>query len=283
MSIRIFFAGGTPEALRIVDRSNWAGVAVVCSRKDYLEARARDEFTRPGVYVLIGPSDTGDLPKVYVGEADQPRSRLNNHLANTDFWTRLVLFTSKDGSLNKAHTRHIEARLIGLANEAKRSEVQNGNAPQLPALAEADVADAESFLADMLLIYPVLEVSAFELAPPPSIPTDRLYLEGPEAKGSGSETSEGFLVYKESMARKSTVPSIHSYLVTLRQKLLDQGVLQQENAGLRLTQDYVFNSPSTAAGVLLGRSANGRTEWKDGKGRTLKEIGQAAVADETAA
>ena len=170
-----------------------------------------------------------------------------------------------------------------MAKEAKRSEVENGNKPNLPALAEADVADAESFLADMLLIYPVLEVSAFELAPPPALPADRLYLEGPDAKGAGSETSEGFLVYKESMARKSTVPSIHSHLVTLRQKLLDQGVLQQEDAGLRLTQDYVFNSPSTAAGVLLGRSANGRTEWKDGKGRTLKEIGQAAVADETAA
>lgn len=40
----------------------------------------------------------------------------------------------------------------------------------------------------------------------------------------------------------------------------------------RLTQDYTFNSPSTAAGVLLGRSANGRIEWKDVKGRSLKEI-----------
>ena len=39
----------------------------------------------------------------------------------------------------------------------------------------------------------------------------------------------------------------------------------------RLAQDYTFNSPSTAAGVLLGRSANGRIEWKDAKGRSLKE------------
>lgn len=34
----------------------------------------------------------------------------------------------------------------------------------------------------------------------------------------------------------------------------------------RFSQDYVFSSPSTAAAVVLGRSANGRIEWKDAKG-----------------
>lgn len=48
-----------------------------------------------------------------------------------------------------------------------------------------------------------------------------------------------------------------------------------EGAYYRLTQDYTFNSPSTAAGVLLGRSANGRIEWSDAQGRTLKEIQEA--------
>ena len=45
-----------------------------------------------------------------------------------------------------------------------------------------------------------------------------------------------------------------------------------EGAGYRFSQDYVFTSPSTAAAVVLGRSANGRIEWKDGQGRTLKEL-----------
>jgi len=31
--------------------------------------------------------------------------------------------------------------------------------------------------------------------------------------------------------------------------------------------------------VLLGRSANGRVEWKDVKGRTLKEIQNAAASE----
>lgn len=53
---------------------------------------------------------------------------------------------------------------------------------------------------------------------------------------------------------------------------MQQGVLVPDAEGYKMAQDYTFNSPSTAAGVLLGRAANGRTEWKDDQGRTLKEI-----------
>ena len=35
---------------------------------------------------------------------------------------------------------------------------------------------------------------------------------------------------------------------------------------------YVFASPSTAAGVVQGRTANGRIDWKTKEGRTLKQL-----------
>ncbi len=71
------------------------------------------------------------------------------------------------------------------------------------------------------------------------------------------------------------VPSCHSYLVDLRSSLVRQGVLEPHGGYYRLAQDYTFNSPSTAAGVMPGRSSNGRVEWKDAKGRSLKEIQEA--------
>lgn len=48
-----------------------------------------------------------------------------------------------------------------------------------------------------------------------------------------------------------------------------------------LVQDYTFNFPSTAAGVFLGRSTSGRIEWKDEEGRSLREIQEAALGDES--
>jgi hypothetical protein len=43
-------------------------------------------------------------------------------------------------------------------------------------------------------------------------------------------------------------------------------------------QDYVFTSPSTAAGLVLGRQANGRTEWRELTGRTLRDLQEAEIS-----
>lgn len=66
------------------------------------------------------------------------------------------------------------------------------------------------------------------------------------------------MVNKDSAARAMETPAIHQYMSTLRKKLLADGVLTREGDGsLRLTKDYVFQLPSTAAGVVLARAANG--------------------------
>jgi len=43
----------------------------------------------------------------------------------------------------------------------------------------------------------------------------------------------------------------------------------------RFTQNYDLSSPSTAAGVVLGRTANGRIEWRDATGKQLNKIQEA--------
>ena len=57
-----------------------------------------------------------------------------------------------------------------------------------------------------------------------------------------------------------------------RESLLRREILEENGSHFILKQDYTFSSPTTAAGVFLARNANGRTEWKDANGKTLKEI-----------
>ena len=161
-SIRLFLPDGAPDGLRLVERSNWTGCGVVCPRALFPQAKGRPEFARTGVYVLVGPSEAADLPSIYVGEGDPVLPRLEDHQRNKDFWTWLIVFVAKDINLNKAHVQYLEARLIELAREARRSRLENNNKPQRPALSESDAADAESFLEDMLGIYPLVGLSAFE-------------------------------------------------------------------------------------------------------------------------
>jgi hypothetical protein len=54
-------------------------------------------------------------------------------------------------------------------------------------------------------------------------------------------------------------------------RLISKSIVSKTDGALKLTQDYTFDSPSSAAGVLLGRTANGRIEWKDSTGKTLKD------------
>ncbi|MCC7104216.1 MAG: DUF4357 domain-containing protein [Chloroflexi bacterium] len=70
---------------------------------------------------------------------------------------------------------------------------------------------------------------------------------------------------------------MHAYLRTARKELVSKGVLVPDRLGLVFTQDYILPSPSTAAGVILGRAANGRTEWKTMSGQTLRTIQEAAI------
>lgn len=270
-SLRIFLPDGTPDGLRTVEKSNWIGRAVVCPRSRFKDVKSRPDFNKTGVYVLVGPSADSDLPTVYVGEGDPALSRLERHFANKDFWTYLVLFTSKDENLNKAHVQYLEARLCALAREANRCILDNGNDPQPPSLSEPDVAEVEGFLDEMLLIYPLLGITAFEKPQPTQSGSKRYFLRARGIEAEGYEDPNGFVVLTGSEAAKDFVPSAHRYLQTLRATLQERGVIAQSGDKLRLTQAYTFDSPSTAAGVLLGRSANGRVEWKDAEGRTLKD------------
>jgi len=148
-SVRIFIPSGDPEGLKIVEKSNWTGQGIVFPRSLLAEARQRPEMKRAGVYVLWGPSESGQLPRAYVGEGDSVLLRLDQQAKTKDFWTHAAVFTSKDQNLHKAHVQHVESRLVALASAAKRCELDNGNVPQPPSLSAADVADAEGFLADV--------------------------------------------------------------------------------------------------------------------------------------
>ena len=276
-SVRIFIPSGEPEGLRVIEKSNWTGQGLVFPRSLFTEVRNREEFDRTGVYILWGPSESGQMPRAYVGEGDVLKPRLSAHHANKDFWTHAVAFTSKDQNLNKAHVQYLEARLVGLASEAKRCELDNGNVPQLPSLSDADSADAELYLADMLLCLPVVGVNFFERPRVQEKKSQDLILSAKGVEARGYEDVASFVVRSGSQAVKDEVASIHNYLSDLRTDLKAQGILVDQGATYRFAQDYPFGSPSTASGVILGRSSNGRIEWKNAKGLTLKSIQEAAV------
>jgi hypothetical protein len=281
-SLRIFVANGDPDGLRLVERSNWIGKGVVFPRALYPEIRRRPEVEQTGIYVLLGPTPEGDGEMLYIGEGDPVRPRIDEHNAKKDFWTRAVVFVAGHTQLNKAHVQYLEAQLVSRARAAKRMRIDNGNIPAEPTLSEADRADMNVFLDNLLGIFPVLGIHAFEQSPARSLTSETALLtcQGKGITATGYDTPQGFVIRANSQATGEETPSLKEYfpnICRLRTELISTGVLIPENNHLRFTQDYTFNSPSLASSLILARSSNGRTDWRDASGRTLKEIQESQV------
>ena len=60
--------------------------------------------------------------------------------------------------------------------------------------------------------------------------------------------------------------------IAMRKQLIDDGTLVRKDDVYEFTRDVEFSSPSAAAAVIEGGSANGLIEWKTHDGKRLKEL-----------
>src|ERR1022692_898453 len=88
-SIDVFLPDGNPDGVRLIYKSHWTGIGVASTRSRYAEVRlARGELRTPGVYVLVGPAEDPSYDaRIYVGEGEDPRARIDSHHASKDFGT----------------------------------------------------------------------------------------------------------------------------------------------------------------------------------------------------
>ena len=274
-TIKLFLVHGDPKRLRTAEISNWTGKAVAGPRSEMDGVLAREEALHSGIHLLSGTDSETGKPAVYVGEAESVRDRLRSHLGK-DFWNHAIFFISKDENLTKAHVRYLEGRLIEQARTVGRAVMMNGQASgsKLP---ESDREDMEIFLQRVLQLMPVLGADAFvPVVAPPEGKSEHeiLVCEIKGLRATGRLTPGGLLVLKGSQAVLKERPSARHYPYTLaaRDELIEEGTLVSEDGHLVFTSDVEFSSPSAAATVIHGGSANGLIAWKDRRGRTLKEL-----------
>ncbi|MCF8265050.1 MAG: DUF4357 domain-containing protein, partial [Melioribacteraceae bacterium] len=92
------------------------------------------------------------------------------------------------------------------------------------------------------------------------------------ANGIGKTTSEGFVVFEHSQIADPVTNSYPKTMQKLRDTLISEGIIVNDGDKLILKRDYLFSSSSSAAMIIMGRSANGLTEWKMKTGETLQDF-----------
>jgi hypothetical protein len=278
-TIKLFLPRGDAKSLRTAEISNWSGKAVAAPRTELEELLAREELDKPGVYILTGSDPKTDDPHAYIGEAEIISERIKQHKSK-EFWISAIVFVSKDENLTKAHVRYLESRLLEETVKANRFTLDQNQAggSRLP---ESDREDMEVFLDRIRQLLPVLGSDILSPIKEPAQkgrPNEVLFCEMKGAEGRGQRTANGFVVFRESTAVLRERPSAEAYpyVIAKRKQLIADGTLAEKDGFLIFTKDVEFSSPSAAAAVIHGGSANGLTAWRTEDGRLLKHLDEQA-------
>lgn len=278
-TIKLFLPRGDAKSLRTAEISNWTGKAIAAPRTELDELLQREELDKAGIYILSGADPLSGSPRAYIGEAEVIRDRLKQHKTK-EFWISAIVFVSKDENLTKAHVRYLESRLLMEAAQVGRFTLEQNQAggSKLP---ESDREDMEVFLSRIHQLLPVL---GSDLLIPIAQPAAKqqsggtLFCRMKGAEGRGHRTPDGFVVLQGSTAVLQERQSAKRwpYVIALRKQLIADGTLVQKDGFYRFTRDVEFSSPSAAAAVIEGGSANGLIEWRTKDGRVLKELDEQA-------
>lgn len=278
-TIKLFLIDGDTNGRLTCELSNWTGKAYKIPRSSIKICSDRPELQTTGVYMLLNKSaDLSEKGQIYIGEAEDIFKRLTQHVKEKDFWNEAIVFISKDENLNKAHIKYLENRLHEIAFTANRYDLINTQKPTQSSISESDKAEMEEFLSNILTLISTLGYNTFEKIR--QIDTkeqidkeeDLFYISAVRgAIGIGKTTSEGFVVFENSQVADPVTNSYPRTMQKLRNTLISEGVIVKDKNRMMLKRDYLFSSSSSAAMIIMGRSANGLTEWKMKSGKTLQE------------
>lgn len=274
-TIKLFLIDGEPSGRMTCELSNWTGKAYKIPRIKIKECADRPDLQNTGLYLLFGKDEIG-IDKVYIGEAESVLKRLSQHLTQKEFWNEAIVFVSKDENLNKAHVKYLENRLYESAVKVNRYKLDNNTVPTQSSISESETAEMEEFIGNVKILVNTLGHKVFE--------DKRESVGGKKSKStfhikatrganaSGELTSDGFVIFEGSEIAHSTVPSITKSIEEQRNRIVNSESVTNKDGRLYLNEDYVFSSPSAAACLVLGRNANGLTEWKLKDGTSLKDF-----------
>lgn len=279
--IKIYLADGSVTGIRHAEIMGWTGQALAVPRNKVKELSGWEESLKPGIYFLFGDSEETGNDAVYIGEAEQVASRIQQHLSGKDFWNEVVCFTNKDENLTKAHVKYLESRLVALTSQASRYELLNGNQPPQAVLPRGDRDVMEEFIANIRiligslgyrLLEPLVKVKEIvNLQTSETADTSIFELKAKKYKARAIQTDEGLVVLSGAEAAIEANTSLSKGYAKIRNMLIEKGKLLTINGKLLLQEDYLFTSPSQAAAILLGYPCSGPEYWIDTNGISLKQ------------
>jgi hypothetical protein len=279
-TIQLFLPDGNPRSIKIAEITSRTVQAILIPRIKLDYIFSREELSNVGVYLLIGNPEEEVKPLLYVGEAEDCKTRLKQHNSTKDFWNYAIAIISKTHYFTKTHIKFLEAYMHQEASRINRYKLENSTNPTMPYVAEWMEADLLDNFDTIKILVSTLGFPIFDEIRTTQ-KTDLLYCKGKDALASGQFTDEGFLVLAGSKCNLHESNTAGNWIINMRKRLAEENILKIKADVYEFTSDYLFGSPSGAACAVLGRRSNGWLEWKYKNGKTLDEVKRQTKIDNT--
>jgi predicted GIY-YIG superfamily endonuclease len=276
-TIQIYLPKGDARSIRLAEITSRIVQAIEIPRSLLNEFFAMPECKQVGIYFLFGQTEESSTPLAYIGQSSNLEKRLASHNREKDFWERAIVLITKTQNFTQTHALFLEWFCIQRTKDVARYKLSNGNAGSKPYITPPLEADClEIFDTGRILLstlgYPIFE-PLLESQEAKSTDLELFYCSGEATNAIGQYTEEGFVVIKGSIGRAQGTPSFQNHSFNKKKNaLLAEGKIAIENGVLIFKENVLFTSPSSAAGIALGRSANGWEEWKNINGQTLDSL-----------
>ena len=156
---------GNIGGLRYIDAANWTGKGIVIPKPAFAKMKDKSEIDKPGVYILMSRSGVAGnrQPKIYIGEGDPAKTRIESHAKTQTWWNEVVIFVSANESLDKTKIQWVEAELIRRARKAGHAIIDQ-NTMNFPTVRPAVQAECESFTDMLIRSLAFINVDYFDVA-----------------------------------------------------------------------------------------------------------------------
>ena len=287
-NINMFLMDGEVTGKIKCTLSNWTGVIYKIPRIQLADLKLRDEMKQSGIYFLFGRDEEKQKDITYIGQATTRKNgegvllRVQEHTrdSHADYFNDVIILTTQNNSFGPTEISYLENKFTQLAKESGRFIVKNSNDPNPGNVTEEKESELDEIVENTLIIVGTLGYRVFVPMTKKSekdLPDDQssyLYLKRKSKKSNKviearcERTSEGFVVLEGSQIEVIDSNVIPASLQKLRKELIDTNVIKD---GI-LQEKQLFSSPSYAAAFVIGMNTNGRIDWKDKDGKTLKEL-----------
>lgn len=156
-TIKMLLYDGTLNGVMNISDSAWeSGKMYSAPRESINDLASRADCKKYGVYLLLSNQ------QVYVGQASDLERRTKQHMTDKDWWTQVILMTTKDDSFNASDIDYLEARLIDIAEKAGKLDSDNKKRGNPQKVDEFRQAELEQYLEEALFLLELVGIKVFK-------------------------------------------------------------------------------------------------------------------------